>query len=121
MRCDSRDAAAHSRRPRPRQGAGPGLFQNQGATEWACLKPGDYVVAGAVSVLLLVRPARQILFVKRHASSFPNKSIIVQPYDCRLRIRWGSVQADRDWPETMAGRARHPSMRLRDQNHPMRG
>jgi hypothetical protein len=39
-------------------------------------KPGDYVVAGAVLVLLLVRPARQILFVRRHALSFPKKSII---------------------------------------------
>ena len=91
MRCDSREPGAHPGRPRPRQGAGPGLCQNQCVTEWACLAPGDYVVAGAVSVLLLVRRARQILFVKRHAPSFPKKSIIVQPYDCRSQNPQGRL------------------------------
>jgi hypothetical protein len=31
----------HSRRPRTRQGAGPGLRQHQDPTEWACSQAGD--------------------------------------------------------------------------------
>ena len=66
----------HSRRPRTRQGAGPGLRQHQGPTEWACSQAGD--------------PSKSLISLREHIH---NDAVSERVLQC---VRDGQAQNDTD-------------------------